>query len=689
MGKIIGKQSPVTKILRYYELTENAISTNTDPLFVKCPDVCQIFFIVIQTTSICNEKDSENWNCGMGQYEDKLTSLSNLTYRIRNPVNDQPIFYDCEVNDRYDSFQGIDYCKKVLNQLYHHSGWMPERFPYKALIEIQKVGGGSDIERFYITKNFMISSEEGSVIDTNNSEITWMIAGLIAVTGFLIISISSFSYICIKRKRKSLLKKKTNQQLTNFLSYSNLNCDLEEPDASTSMSTMQTMLNSGKSILDGDTSKINPNLFLNQQAMHVSYKGKYEIDRSKFTIGMVLGEGHFGNVCEGMAKDVTESGLSIKVAVKTPNNPYDVTQVHSLMCEIKVLSNLENHLNLVNMVGACTTDFQSGKLWLLLEFCHYGNMKSFLLRNKKTLKKSLHHNTSVSNLDAPRLFVKWAHSIAKGMDYLSSKKIMHGDLAARNILIGSLDENNHVAKICDFGLSRTFYDNDKRYKKKERKVPYQWMDIEYFLTGEFTIESDIWSFGVVLWEILSLGREPYAGKEQQQIISEIKAGIRLKCPDEIIKFPSLVRLYEDSTQRCWLSNPELRWRFRDFVNYFEDHLGDDGIKEYEKLEEEYLRMHTIRKPLLNVLDDDSQSLNQTTSQEERNQVDEIGELELKTNTIKEGLAESKKNKATGEDHGGYQFKLEFDNCGVTEVKCDKIEAFHDSDKKFQDDDVSK
>ena len=216
MGKIIGKQSPVTKILRYYELTENAISTNTDPLFVKCPDVCQIFFIVIQTTSICNEKDSENWNCGMGQYEDKLTSLSNLTYRIRNPVNDQPIFYDCEVNDRYDSFQGIDYCKKVLNQLYHHSGWMPERFPYKALIEIQKVGGGSDIERFYITKNFMISSEEGSVIDTNNSEITWMIAGLIAVTGFLIISISSFSYICIKRKRKSLLKKKTNQQLTNF-----------------------------------------------------------------------------------------------------------------------------------------------------------------------------------------------------------------------------------------------------------------------------------------------------------------------------------------------------------------------------------------------------------------------------------------------------------------------------------------
>ena len=105
------------------------------------------------------------------------------------------------------------------------------------------------------------------------------------------------------------------------------------------------------------------------------------------------------------------------------------------MCEIKVLNILELHLNLVNMVGACTSQIKDGQLWLILEYCQYGDMKSFLLKNKPTLKENFKDQNLTSCLNH-RLLIKWAHDITKGMEYLSTKKIMHGDLAARNILIG-------------------------------------------------------------------------------------------------------------------------------------------------------------------------------------------------------------------------------------------------------------
>jgi serine/threonine protein kinase len=112
------------------------------------------------------------------------------------------------------------------------------------------------------------------------------------------------------------------------------------------------------------------------------------------------------------------------------------------------------------MLGSCTSELHNGELWLLLEFCPHGDLKTFIIKHREEFMSSITNQMPVSNLDA-RLFLKWAHSIAKGMDYLSSKRIMHGDLAARNILIGGLEggANNFVAKVSDFGLSKTFYDN--------------------------------------------------------------------------------------------------------------------------------------------------------------------------------------------------------------------------------------
>merc|ERR1712051_517927 len=212
-------------------------------------------------------------------------------------------------------------------------------------------------------------------------------------------------------------------------------------------------------IKDRDTSKINPDTFLKEQATLLTYTGKCEIDRTKFEVNQLLGGGQFGSVFEGSTNDLVHPEQRIKVAIKMVNNPLDSTQLSVLMSEIKILDKLEVHLNLVNMIGACTTQFENGKLWLVLEYCPQSDMKRFLLKNRETILKDLKPKRR-SDSEFERVFIKWAHGIAKGMEYLFTKRIMHGDLAARNILIGISNgkDNNYVAKVSDFGLSKTFYD---------------------------------------------------------------------------------------------------------------------------------------------------------------------------------------------------------------------------------------
>ena len=115
--------------------------------------------------------------------------------------------------------------------------------------------------------------------------------------------------------------------------------------------------------MKGDIAMINDQLVLNEQAAHLSYSGDHEMDRSNFEIGRKLGGGNFGSVHEGMAVDIIHPGQMNKVAIKSVNNPLDPAQIYSLICEIKILDQLEKRLDLVNMVGACTTQFKIGKIF--------------------------------------------------------------------------------------------------------------------------------------------------------------------------------------------------------------------------------------------------------------------------------------------------------------------------------------
>ena len=292
-----------------------------------------------------------------------------------------------------------------------------------------------------------------------SEEITIVVA--VSVSFLLIISSIFFTVCCyMKQKMKNMRLKSTT--------------DSHEKKCESHLNIYSPQIENQVNIIQNENFvMINPNLSLNEQASNIPYSGKHEIDRGKFEIGQLLGTGSFGSVFEGSAEDLIQPRHKMKVAIKTVNNSLDFSQLYALLCEIKVLDMLDLHLNLVNMFGACTSQIKNGQLWLVLEYCPYGDMKSFLLKNKNILKENLKCQGLINDLNE-RLLIKWAYDIAKGMEYLSFKKIMHGDLAARNILIDTQNGtvNTHVAKISDFGLSRAFYDKTS-YKKQERSYTIQ------------------------------------------------------------------------------------------------------------------------------------------------------------------------------------------------------------------------
>ena len=332
----------------------------------------------------------------------------------------------------------------------------------------------------------------------------------------------------------------------------------------------------------GNPSRLNPKLPLNQQTDLLPHNPKYKIDRSEFEVGKMLGSGNFGSVYEGIAKGLLHPGSKAKVAIKTVHDPSDHKQSYTLNCEIKVMANLDHHPNLVNMVGSCTSQIDDGKIWLLLEFCSHGDLKSFLIQHRKEFIESTKKNQPVNGFQE-KLLMQWCHDIAKGMEYLSSKHVMHGDLAARNILLSNRKDgsNNYVAKVADFGLSKNFY-YAQVYQKEERpEVPWKWMALEYLMDGVLTMKSDVWSYGILLWEIFSLGQVPYMHQIEstRETIDDIKKGYQLPFPDTLTDAShkrqskvvyALEDFYLDITDGCWEADPTERFSFTNLLEIIEN-----------------------------------------------------------------------------------------------------------------------
>uniref|UniRef100_A0A182MN07 Receptor protein-tyrosine kinase n=1 Tax=Anopheles culicifacies TaxID=139723 RepID=A0A182MN07_9DIPT len=178
--------------------------------------------------------------------------------------------------------------------------------------------------------------------------------------------------------------------------------------------------------------------------------------------------------------------------------------------------------------------------------------------------------------------VSWASQIASGMEYLAKRKVLHGDLAARNILL--CDDN--VVKICDFGLARSMYKSGNYKKKGESPLPFKWLALECISDNVFSTYSDVWAYGIVLWELFSLGKVPYPGMEaNQELYNKLRDGYRMDKPQY-----SNQDIY-DIMLNCWNVKPDSRPSFKDLKSRFNAMLPDDMRDHYLALSEPYLQMN--------------------------------------------------------------------------------------------------
>ncbi|XP_058831666.1 tyrosine-protein kinase transmembrane receptor Ror [Topomyia yanbarensis] len=224
-----------------------------------------------------------------------------------------------------------------------------------------------------------------------------------------------------------------------------------------------------------------------------------------------LGEGAFGKVYKG---ELTQKdGGKIFVAVKALKENASAKTQADFKREIELISDLK-HDNIVCILGVV---LKEEPLCMLFEYMAQGDLHEFLIANSPNEGKQL---TQLQ-------FLLISQQICDGMEYLASHHYVHRDLAARNCLVG----DHLTVKISDFGLSRDIYSSDYYRVQSKSLLPVRWMPSESILYGKFTTESDVWSYGVVLWEIYSYGLQPYYGYSNQEVINMVRARQLLPCPE--------------------------------------------------------------------------------------------------------------------------------------------------------------
>ncbi|NWT78078.1 IGF1R factor, partial [Lanius ludovicianus] len=269
---------------------------------------------------------------------------------------------------------------------------------------------------------------------------------------------------------------------------------------------------------------------------------EWEVSREKITVIRELGQGSFGMVYEGVALGLVTEGEETKVALKTVNELATMRERIEFLNEASVMKAFKCH-HVVRLLGVVS---QGQPALVIMELMTRGDLKSYL----RSLRPEAENNPG---LPPPSLkdMIQMAGEIADGMAYLNANKFVHRDLAARNCMVSE----DFTVKIGDFGMTRDIYETDYYRKGGKGLLPVRWMSPEALKDGIFNTQSDVWSFGVVLWEIATLAEQPYQGMSNEQVLRFVMDNGILErpenCPDKLHELMCL----------CWQQNPRQRPSF--------------------------------------------------------------------------------------------------------------------------------
>nr|CAC14731.1 tyrosine kinase [Sycon raphanus] len=268
----------------------------------------------------------------------------------------------------------------------------------------------------------------------------------------------------------------------------------------------------------------------------------WELVPDSLTIVREVGEGAFGKVYEGMLATVEDGDLT--VAIKTLSICEKVAQRNAFLGEASIMKKFDSPY-VMRLMGLVST---VSKPLVVMEFMAEGDLRGYLMKCRPQEEQfaTRFSGSSESTYKPPTVdrFKLWALQLAKGMAHVHEKHFVHRDLAARNCMVAT----NLVLKIGDFGFTRDIYESDYYRKQSGGALPVRWMGPECLRDGLYIPESDVWSYGIVLWEMATLGDQPYQGKSHEEVMNIVIGSGHMERPTVLHDFPSKCM---DIMENCW------------------------------------------------------------------------------------------------------------------------------------------
>lgn len=309
------------------------------------------------------------------------------------------------------------------------------------------------------------------------------------------------------------------------------------------------------------------------------------IPTANLQVENLIGEGAFGLVYLGQltqnAKNTTTaSNETVPVALKMIKDAGSEEDLRCFLKEIETMKSIGNHINVIGFLGCSSWN---GRLVMAVEFARYGNLRDFLrqrsgLEGPCGLRQNVSLDDVISRRCPPRyeILVSFAYQVARGMEFLSLKSVVHRDVACRNVLLA----DDLVVKIADFGLTRIVDGQSPYYHRSSTDLlPIRWMAPESLADNKYSTKSDVWSFGILMWEIFSFGDVPYCAVPVEDLHSRLRSGIRLAKPDQATD-----DIYRSMT-KCWNFLPQDRPTFGELVKNLEASLSQAAAAEYLLLDD--------------------------------------------------------------------------------------------------------